>query len=215
MFRNRAHAAQLLIEKLGQYRGQRPLVLAIPRGAVPIAALISKALEGDLDVVLVHKLGAPGDPEFAIGAVSEDGTVHLSERAHSMGIARQYLKAEIQSQLESLRARRQQYTPVRLPLDPAGRVVLVVDDGIATGETMAAALAAVRAHQPSTLVGVTPVAAPEALRRIQALADDVICLEAPTFFYAVGQFYRDFTQVSDQDVIEALSRKLNGAFRGP
>lgn len=214
MFRNRAHAAQRLIERLGQYRGKRPLVLAIPRGAVPIAALISDALKGDLDVVLVHKLGAPGNPEFAIGAVSEDGTVHLSERTGGMGLAPEYVKAEVQSQLKSLRTRRHQYTPVRPPLDPAGRVVLVVDDGIATGETMAAALSAVRARQPSKLVAITPVAAPEALNRIQTLADDVVCLEAPAFFYAVGQFYRDFAQVSDQDVIEALGRKIRGAARG-
>jgi predicted phosphoribosyltransferase len=132
-FHNREHAAHLLGEKLTTYRGQHPLVLGIPRGAVPMAKIIAAALGGDLDVMLVHKLGAPGNPELAIGSVDETGRVYLSEHVCELGIDDDYLEKEKQAQLKTLQKRRAQYTPVRPPLDPAGRLVIVVDNGIATG----------------------------------------------------------------------------------
>jgi predicted phosphoribosyltransferase len=203
-FRNREHAAHLLAEKLAGYRGQRPLVLGIPRGAVPMAKIIADALEGDLDVVLAHKLGAPGNPELAIGSVDESGHLYLSDLVDELGVSQAYIKKEQQAQLETLHKRRAQYTPVRPPLDPSGRIVIVVDNGIATGASMIAALRAVRAKNPKKLIATVAVAPPETVARIQTEADEVVCLSTPTNFYAVGQFFDDFSQVTDEQAISIL-----------
>ncbi|MBI3756810.1 MAG: phosphoribosyltransferase [Deltaproteobacteria bacterium] len=203
-FRNREHAAHLLAEKLVAYRGQRPLVLGIPRGAVQMAKIIAEALGGDLDVVLVHKLGAPSNPEFAIGSVDESGRVYLSEHVRELGISKAYIENEKQAQLQTLHARRAQYTPVRPPLDPSGRVVIVVDNGIATGASMIGALRAVRAQQPAKLIAAVAVAPPETIARMQTEADEVVCVYAPEHFYAVGQFFEDFSQVTDEQAIAIL-----------
>ena len=205
-FQNREQAASLLADRLAFYRGQRPLVLAIPRGAAPMAEIIAKALQGDLDVVLVHKLGAPGQPELAVGAVDEFGAISLGRHAHELGVDQAYLEREAQLQLATLRTRRSRYTPVHPPIDPAGRVVIIVDDGVATGATMIAALKAVRAKHPTKLVAATAVAPPETFEELRGLADDVVCLEVPEMFFAVGQFFRDFPQVSDEDVVAILKR---------
>jgi predicted phosphoribosyltransferase len=203
-FRNREHAAQLLVERLSEYRGKNPLVLGIPRGAVPMAKIIAEALGGDLDVVLVHKLGAPGNPEFAIGSVDENGQVYLSDYVREMGISTRYIEKEKEAQLQTLHKRRAQYTPVRPPLDPLGRIVIVVDNGIATGASMIAALRAVRAKQPAKLIAAVAVAPPETVERMRAEADEVVCVYAPEHFYAVGQFFEDFSQVSDEQAIAIL-----------
>ncbi|HXG20182.1 MAG TPA: phosphoribosyltransferase family protein [Methylomirabilota bacterium] len=203
-FRNREHAAHLLAEKLSAYRGQHPLVLGIPRGAVPMAKIIAEALDGDLDVVLVHKLGAPGNPEFAIGSVDERGQVYLSDAVRELEISDRYIEQEKHAQLQTLHKRRAQYTPVRPPLDPAGRLVIVVDNGIATGASMIAALRAVRAQQPKKLIAAVAVAPPETVARIRAEADEVVCLSTPDYFYAVGQFFEDFSQVTDEQAIAML-----------
>lgn len=202
MFKNRADAAQQLAKRLLHLKSEHPLVLAIPRGAVPMAKLITEALDGELDTVLVHKLGAPGNPEYAIGAVSEDGTVELSE--HGRRLSADYIKREVSAQLQILRERRRRYTPVRAPIDPTGRIVIVVDDGSATGATMIAALQTLRQRKPGRLIAALGVAPPDTLRRIEAEADAVICLAAPAAFYAVGQHFSDFGQVSDEEVIELL-----------
>ncbi len=203
-FDNREHAARLLAEKLAAYRGRRPLVLGIPRGAIPMAKIIADALGGDLDVVLVHKLGAPSNPELAIGAVDETGHVYLNEEAWELGVEEGYIEKEKQAQLAMLRQRRARYTPVRPPLDPAGRIVIVVDNGIATGASMIAALRAVRAMHPAKLIAAVAVAPAETVTRIRAEADEVVCLYAPECFYAVGQFFVDFSPVSDEQVIALL-----------
>jgi predicted phosphoribosyltransferase len=203
-FRNREHAAHLLAEKLSAYRGQHPLVLGIPRGAMPMAKIIAEALDGDLDVVLVHKLGAPGNPEFAIGSVDERGQVYLSDAVRELEISDRYIEQEKHAQLQTLHKRRAQYTPVRPPLDPAGRLVIVVDNGIATGASMIAALRAVRAQQPKKLIAAVAVAPPETVARIRAEADEVVCLSTPDYFYAVGQFFEDFSQVTDEQAIAML-----------
>lgn len=203
-FRNRAQAAHLIAERLTQYQGQNPLVLAIPRGAVPMGKIIADALGGDLDVVLVHKLGAPGNPELAIGAVDETGHVYLSEHVQDLDVSDEYLVQETQAQLTTLRQRRAQYTPVRPPLNPTGRIVIVVDNGIATGASMIAALHAVRAKQPAKLIAAVAVAPEDTLERMKREADEVVCLYTPTFFYAVGEFFDDFSQVSDQEAIAIL-----------
>lgn len=211
VFRDRRDAGRRLAEALGAWRGRRPLVCAIPRGAVPMAKVIADALGGDLDVVLTRKIPAPGFPEYAIGAVDESGWSYVSDDAVRAGATRAYLDRAIEAERETMRRRRAQYTPVRAPIDPAGRVVIVVDDGLATGATMVAALHALRTRAPMRLVCAVPVASPEALALVRPLADEVVCLEAPDDFRAVGQFYADFRQVGDDEVVATLREAAGGS----
>lgn len=204
-FADRLEAAELLAKRLEVYRGQKPLVLGIPRGAVPMARVVAEALDGDLDVVLVHKIGAPFQPEFAVGSVGESGEVYLSDAVEQYGIARSYIDSEVKSQLETLRRRRALYTPGRDPISPAGRIVIVVDNGVATGWTMIAALRATRAQSPAKLVAAMAVAPPSALSVMEQEADEVVCLAKPESFFAVGQFFADFREVTDQEVQGILS----------
>lgn len=205
-FKNRQQAAALLAERLIRYKGQNPLVLAIARGAVPMAKIIADALGGEIDVVLVHKLGAPGNPELAVGSVDEFGRVYLREYTHALGLAEADIEAEKKRRLETLQQRRARYTPVHPPIDPAGRIVIVVDNGIATGASMIAALRSVREKRPKKLIAAAAVAPHESLQEIRALADEVVCLDVPADFYAVGQFFGEFTQVSDEEVIDLLQQ---------
>ncbi len=204
MFQDRADAARRLAARLQAYQGQNPLVLAIPRGAVPMGRVIAQQLGGELDVVLARKLHAPFLPEVAVGAVDESGWTYVSPHAGRLGADSDYVAQETRTQLQALRARRALYTPIRAPIDPAGRTVIVVDDGLATGATMVAALHGLRARHPARLVCAVSVASPEALALVRPQADEVVCLEAPPDFEAVGQFYRDFTQVEDDEVIRLL-----------
>lgn len=205
MFMDRTDAAHRLADALAAYRGENPLVLAIPRGAVRMAKVIASELGGEVDVVLVRKLSAPGSPEFAIGAVDETGWTYLADHARRMGIDDDYIEAECAAQVALMARRRAQYTPVRPPIDPAGRTVIVVDDGLATGSTMIAALHAIRAKGPKKLICAVPVAPPDTAERVQGYCDELVCLATPFGFYAVGQFYRSFPQVEDDEVISALA----------
>jgi putative phosphoribosyl transferase len=204
MFRNRTDAATQLAQALRQWQGTNPLVLAIPRGAVPMAKVIADALGGDLDVVLIRKVPAPGSPEFAIGAIDETGWSYIADYASQAGATPDYIARATAAELATMRRRRAQYTPVRPPLDPAGRFAIVVDDGLATGATMIAALHAVRARGPRRLICAVPVASTEALEKVRPHADNVVCLQTPAYFHAVGQFYQDFRQVDDDEVIALL-----------
>lgn len=206
VFESRVEAGRRLAKALAAYRGRNPLVLAIPRGAIEMGAVVADALQGELDVVLVHKLGSPFNPELAVGAVDESGWTYIADHAASVGADFRHLEREKAAQLDMLRRRRAQYTPARPPADARGRVAIVVDDGIATGASMIAALHAVRARQPARLICAVPVAAPQSLEQVRPYADEVVCLEAPRDFRAVGQFYREFPQVEDEQVVKVLSR---------
>ncbi|MDO9366062.1 MAG: phosphoribosyltransferase family protein [Methylotenera sp.] len=204
MFYDRNEAALALAEKLTDYKGKNPLILAIPRGAVPMAKVIADSLGGTYDVVLVRKLRAPYQPELAIGSVDESGWTYIADFATSVGADAQYIASEKQVQLETIKKRRAQYTPVRPPIDPAGRIVIVIDDGLATGATMISALHGLHNRKPAKLICAVPVSPPDTLSKITELADEVVCLEAPRDFRAVGQFYENFPQVEDEEVIEIL-----------
>jgi predicted phosphoribosyltransferase len=206
MFRSRLDAARQLAVALAGYRGRKPLVLAIPRGAVEMGLELARELEGELDVVLVRKLRSPFSPELAVGSIDETGWRHVADHAGISGADAAYLEREAEAQLAVLRERRERYSASRPPIDAKGRIVIVVDDGLATGSTMIAALHAARARGPGRLVCAVPVAAPDSLERVRPFADEVVCLEAPEWFAAVGQFYEEFRQVEDDEVAEMLER---------
>ncbi|MBB6593110.1 phosphoribosyltransferase [Ralstonia solanacearum] len=208
-FKDRSDAARLLAAALEKYKGTHPLVLAIPRGAVPMGRILAEALDGDLDVILIRKLGAPFNPELAVGSIAESGWSYIAPYAARLGADMRYLEAEKSAQLAVIQRRRAMYTPKRAPCDVRERVVIVVDDGLATGASMMAALHAIRPLHPKRLVCAVPVAAPDSLESIRPLADDVVCLYAPPGFRAVGLYYDAFSQVEDAQVcacLESLSQ---------
>lgn len=205
MFRDRADAAQQLAKKLRRRTFRNPLVLAIPRGGVATGAVLARELGADLDVVLARKLRAPYQPELAIGALSEAGEVYLNHHAdEALGITEEYLAEERQRQLGEIARRKRLFRQVKPQESIAGRSVIVTDDGIATGSTMIAALQMIKAqHAHETIVAV-PVASPDRLVAVRQWCDEVVCLLAPETFWAIGQFYRDFSQVEDEEVVEIL-----------
>lgn len=210
-FADRADAAEQLVDCLQAYRGRNPLVLAIPRGAVPMGRIIAERLGGELDVVLVRKLGAPGNPEYAIGAIDEAGNVTMNPDIDASELDAASLAAEQRRQMDVMRKRRSSYMPHRPAISAQGRIVLVVDDGIATGSTMIAALKAVRLQNPETLICVSPVAPPESLNAVAPYADAVVCLLTVADFHAVSQFYRDFAAVDDAEVAAILQQSARAA----
>ena len=207
-FRDRTEAGRRLAEALSSYRDQKPIILALPRGGVPIGAEIAAALDAPLDLLLVRKIGAPMQPELAMGAVvdgAEPIVVRNDDVIRLLRIDAATFDAVCQGELAEIERRRRRYLAGRPPLDVKGRVAIVVDDGIATGATIRAGLQATRKRKPKTLVLAAPVAPPETLEELQHEADEVVCLESPRFFGAIGAFYADFSQVSDEEVIALLA----------
>lgn len=204
IFKNRIEAAELLAEKLENYRGKSPVVLGIPRGAMPMARLISDKLGGDLDVVLVHKISAPLQPELAIGSVGVSGEAYLYPNIEEWGISEDYIQTEIENQLKLLKQRRKDYDLAEKGPELAGRTVIVVDDGIATGSTMMGAVHEARMGQPGKVIVAAAVASVEAAERLEEAADEVVLLDKPEEFWAVGQFFQDFSQVTDKEAIQCL-----------
>jgi len=207
-FADRREAGTALAQALARLELPGPVVVvALPRGGVPVAAAIARLLGGALDVLLVRKVGVPGQPELAVAAVAEGDPPEI---VIDEGVQRQldvdaaYIDAQAKRELQEIARRRSVYRPGRGLPEMAGRTVIVVDDGIATGCTMRAALRAVRRRQPALLVLAVPVAAPEALLALQHEVDRVVCLSQPVSFHAVGAHYDDFHQVGDQEVIETL-----------
>ncbi|NZA27846.1 phosphoribosyltransferase [Luteimonas sp. SJ-92] len=205
-FHDREDAACRLAAALSRYRGARPLVLGIPRGGVAIGRIVAAALEGELDVVLVRKLRAPDNSEFAIGSVDENGRVLLDEvAARWSGTGHAYVQLEAARQLRLIGERRLAWRGGRARIPLAGRTVIVIDDGLTNGSIMAAALRLVRAAAPARLVCAVPVAAHESLQQVRRLADEVVCLAAPWPCGALGLYYEDVDQVEDADVAVALA----------
>lgn len=211
MFANREDAGTQLAELLRAVPLRNPLVVGIPRGGVVVGAALARELGADLDVVLARKLRAPHQPELAIGSLAENGEVYLNHLGED--IAREmpeYLREEAEHQLKEIRRRQQLFRRARPQAPVEGRSVIVTDDGIATGSTMLAALHVVRQEKPHEVIVAAPVASPDRLREVGRWCDRIVCLAAPENFYAIGQFYEDFSQVEDEEVVALLRRFASG-----
>ena len=208
MFLDRVEAGRQLAEALADLSDcpDPIIVLAIPRGGVVVAREVARALHAPIDICLTHKIGAPGNPELAIGAVADDGTTILDEfLSHSLHVPRQYIEAELQYWKIELARRAEAYRGGRARVPVKDRVAIVIDDGVATGSTLIAALRSTRAAGAKSLIAAVPVGPRDTIERVLSReADRVVCLRAPYDFYAVGAFYRHFEQVSDEEVIEAM-----------
>lgn len=200
MFRDRTEAGTLLAARLEHLKGVPSVVVAIPRGGLPIGAILARALGAPLDIALTKKIGHPFNKEYAIGAVSLDQLV-LSKPE---GISQQYIEAETSRLRASLRERFDQFYRTKAPANLKGKTIIVTDDGIATGNTLRVTVALIAASSPKAIIVAIPVAPPGAVEKLEAMPEvqEVICLETPYDFYAVGQFYEDFRPVSDQEALE-------------
>ncbi len=211
-FRDRHEAGERLADALAKHAAlasvDRPLILGVPRGGVPVAAVIAERLEAELDVLVAHKLGAPGNPEFAIGAVAEDGTAILDAGViERYGIDSDYVDRETHRQQRDVERRARSLRQGRLPIPVANRVCIVVDDGVATGATLEASLRLVVGAGAGRVIAAVPVGPPATIRRLERIAEAVICPVQPPTFYAVGAWYEDFSQVPDETVIDLLGSR--------
>ncbi len=204
-FLNRQEAGKKLAQALSSYQGENGVVVGIPRGGVVVAREVAKFLKMPLDVLVMRKLGAPGNPELAIGAVISENEYFLSQSiVGELSIPADYVNEEIKKQVQLIEERKRKYLKGRKPIDCRNKVTILVDDGLATGATARLALEVLRRKKPKKLVLAVPVAPPQAVQELSRLADEVVTLLTPTFFHAVGQFYADFSQISDEEVIRIL-----------
>jgi len=206
-FKDRVEAGRMLAQKLLDYRGSDAFVLSIPRGGVVVGFEVARELEAKLDVVMPRKIGAPGNPELAVGAVAEDGTVTLNSRLISdLNIPEEYLQDEVKRQVEEIRRRVKMYRSGSPPPRVGGKNVILVDDGLATGYTMKVAATYVRKQSPSSIVIAVPVAPADTVEKLGKDVEKLVCLYTPEPFYAISQFYLNFEQVSDEEVIKLLNQ---------
>ena len=208
LFRDRREAGRRLAAALSHYKENSPVVLALPRGGVPVGFEVAKALASPLDVLLVRKIGAPGHEELGLGAIVDGHDPQLvlnDEVVRAVQPPPGYIEAEMRRQLAEIERRRRYYVGDRPPVPVERRVAIVVDDGIATGGTVKAALRGLARHDPARLVLAVPVAPAESLRDLAGECDDLVCLATPEPFYAVGPHYRDFTQTEDDEVVRLLA----------
>lgn len=208
LFADRQQAGVRLASELAHLASSRPLVLALPRGGVPVAFEVAKALDADLDLLFVRKLGAPGYEELGIGAVVDGADPQLvlnEEVVRQLAPSPNYIRAEMRRQLAEIERRRHAYLGGAAPLAVAGRTVILVDDGIATGGTVKAALKGVRKVHPARLVLAVPVAPPETIATLRSECDEIVCLAQPSPFFAVGAHYARFDQTSDEEVVRLLA----------
>ena len=207
LFTDRAEAGRMLADRLEGLALPHPLVLALPRGGVPVGAAIATRLDAPLDIVFVRKLGAPDQPELAIGAVAggtQSQIVLNAGLVAQLGLDERYIAEAVARELDVIEQRRHEWAALRPAVEPAGRTLIVVDDGVATGMTMQAALRQLTQHRPARLIAAVPAASREALAMLKGEADDVVCLSAPRRFGSVGSFYQSFLQVSDEEVTALL-----------
>jgi predicted phosphoribosyltransferase/dienelactone hydrolase len=213
-FADRRQAGHLLGQKLARFAKDHPLVLALPRGGVPVAYEVASQLDADLDLLLVRKIGAPHHAEYGIGAVVDGDKPQIlvnRDIAEQLGVPTGYIHNEAQKQLREIERRREEYLGGRRPAPVTGRTVIVVDDGIATGSTVRAALRAIRQKKPARLVLAVPVGAPDTILSLQSECDELVCLVTPDPFYAVGAHYEDFSQTTDEEVRQLLERRLDAS----
>ena len=209
LFQDRTDAGRWLARALVKYKAHRPVVLALPRGGVPVAAEVAATLDAPLDLVVVRKIGVPSQPELAMGAVTDGGSptiIRNSEIIELCGVSERKFDAVCKEELGEIERRRKRYLGDRARTEVKGEVVIVVDDGIATGATTLAAVRAIRERKPKELVLAVPVAPLDTIEKLRAEVDDIVCLETPGDLGAIGYFYRDFHQVSDDGVISTLRR---------
>ncbi|MBZ0229640.1 MAG: phosphoribosyltransferase [Bauldia sp.] len=207
-FVNRSDAGKQLAGELLQYKAGQPVILALPRGGVPVAAEIAAALGAPLDLLLVRKIGAPMQPELAMGAVVDGANpvvVRNDDVVRLLGVSDKEFQAVCDAEMAEIERRRKRYFGNRQPIDVEDRVAIIVDDGIATGATIRAGLQATRHRKPQRLVLAAPVAPPDTLDALRGKADDIVCLETHRFFGAIGAYYDDFSQVSDEEVVALLA----------
>jgi len=205
LFRDRREAGRRLGTELQKFAGQEVVVLGLPRGGVPVAFEVAQALRAPLDVIVVRKLGVPGEEEFAMGAIASGNVcVWNWEAVESLGISLPQMETVAAREANELARRERDYRSGRPPVDVRGRMAILVDDGLATGSTMRAAVMAVRQQEPKKVVVAVPVAAQSTCVQLQKEADELVCLCTPLHFYAVGQWYQDFSQTSDENVRELL-----------